>query len=103
MIKVSVMYPYAEGKKFDLDYYLNKHMPMVAEKLGDACKTTAVESGLGGATPGSTPSFVAMGHLYFDSQEAFGASFGPHAAAIMGDIPNYTDIAPTIQVSEVKL
>ncbi len=44
-----------------------------------------------------------MGHLYFDSVEAFQAVFGPHAGPIMGDIPNYTNVQPTIQVSEVKL
>jgi uncharacterized protein (TIGR02118 family) len=44
-----------------------------------------------------------MGHLYFDSVEAFQAAFSPHAGAIMGDIPNYTNVQPTIQVSEVKL
>ena len=26
MIRVSVMYPSGEGKKFDYDYYVNKHM-----------------------------------------------------------------------------
>jgi uncharacterized protein (TIGR02118 family) len=44
-----------------------------------------------------------MFHLYFDSIEAFQNAFGPHAQAIMGDIPNYTDIQPTIQISEVKI
>jgi len=44
-----------------------------------------------------------MGHLYFDSVEAFQAVFGPHAGPIMDDIPNYTNVQPTIQVSEVKL
>ena len=44
-----------------------------------------------------------MGHLLFDSVEAFQQSFGPHAETIMGDIPNYTNTQPTIQVSEVKL
>lgn len=66
-------------------------------------QSAAVEQGLGGATPGSPPAFSAMGHLYFDSVEAFEAAFGPHAGAIMGDIPNYTNVQPTIQVSEVKL
>ena len=28
MIKVSVLYPNTEGSKFDLDYYVNSHMPM---------------------------------------------------------------------------
>jgi uncharacterized protein (TIGR02118 family) len=103
MIKVSVFYPDRESSKFDMDYYCSRHIPMVREKLGPACKGVAVEQGVGGATPGSRPGFIAMGHLYFDSIEAFQKAFGPHADAIMGDIPNYTDIQPTIQISEVKI
>jgi len=103
MIKVSVFYPNEEGKKFDMDYYLNKHIPMVQQKLGDALKGGAVEQGLGGIEPGSRATYIAMGHLLFDSVEAFQIAFGPHVEKIMGDIPNYTDIQPTIQISEVKL
>jgi uncharacterized protein (TIGR02118 family) len=44
-----------------------------------------------------------MGHLLFDSVEAFQAAFGPNAQAISADIPNYTDIRPVIQISEVKI
>jgi len=103
MIKLSVLYPDGAGKKFDIDYYCNRHIPMVREKLGAAVKGAAVEHGLSGAAPGSRPAYVAMGHLYFDSVEAFQAAFGPHAPAIMADIPNYTDIEPIIQLSDVKI
>jgi len=103
VIKVSVFYPNRDGSKFDMDYYCNNHIPMVQQKLGAACKEVAVEHGLSGAAPGSRPAYVAMGHLYFDSAEAFQAAFGPHAPAIMADIPNYTDIEPVLQVSEVKV
>jgi uncharacterized protein (TIGR02118 family) len=103
MIKVSVFYPSGGGNTFDMNYYLNRHIPMVLAKLGTACKGAAVEQGLGGATPGSLPAFSAMGHLYFDSVEAFQAAFGPHAGEIMGDISNYSNVQPTIQVSDVKL
>lgn len=103
MIKVSVLYPNEEGKSFNMDYYCEKHMPMVQEKLGSACKKVAVEEGLGGPEPGSAATYMAMGHLYFDSVEAFQTAFGPHAEAIMGDIPNYTDTQPTIQISAVKM
>ena len=103
MIKVSVFYPNNNGSKFNMDYYCRSHIPMVQQKLGAACKGVAVEHGLSGATPGSRPAFVAMGHLYFDTAEAFETAFGPHAQEIMADIPNYTDIQPTIQVSEVKV
>ncbi len=103
MIKVSVFYQNKEGSKFDMDYYCNTHIPMVMEKLGAAGKGVFVEQGLGGAQPGSAATYIAMGHLLFDSVESFQASFGPHAAEIMGDVPNYTDIEPTIQISEVKI
>jgi len=103
MIKVSALYPQAEGKTFDIDYYCNKHMPMVKEKLGAACKGTAVEQGLAGGTPGSAPTYLAMGHMYFDTLADFQTAFGPHAAAILGDVPNYTNTQPILQISEVKL
>ena len=103
MIKVSVFYPNEEGKKFDMAYYCNSHIPMVQEKLGAALKEGAVEQGLSGVEPGSRATYVAMGHLLFDSVEAFQSAFGPHAEAIMADIPNYTDTQPTIQISEMKM
>src|SRR2546428_14031034 len=103
MIEVGVLYPGGVGFSFDRVTSLTRHILMVRAKLGVACKSAAVEQGLGGATPGAPPAFSAMGHLYFDSVEAFQSAFGPHAGAIMDDIPNYTNVQPTIQVSEVKL
>jgi uncharacterized protein (TIGR02118 family) len=103
VIKVSVLYPNTAGCKFDMGYYLAKHMPMVQQKLGAACKRMAVEEGIAGGAPGAPATYVAMGHLYFDTTDAFQAAFAPHAQAIMADIPNYTNIQPTIQISEVKL
>ena len=82
MIKVTVLYQDTQGKKFDMAYYLGKHIPMVKQKLGAACKRIEVDQGLGGGQPGSKPQFV---------------------DAIMGDVPNYTNIQPIIQVNEVKL
>ncbi|MBN1238473.1 MAG: EthD family reductase [Gammaproteobacteria bacterium] len=103
MIKVSVMYPRKDGATFDMDYYCATHMPLVREKLGAALKGMSIDSGLAGPEPGSAPAYVAMGHLLFDSTESFQAAFAPHAEAILGDIRNYTDIEPIIQISDVKL
>jgi uncharacterized protein (TIGR02118 family) len=103
MIKVSVLYPAGESTKFDMEYYCKNHMPMVQQKLGAACKSTAVELGLGGGAPGAPPTYAAMGHLYFDSVADFHTAFSPHATAIMADIPNYTNVQPVIQISEVKM
>ena len=103
MVKVSVLYPNSDDCKFDMNYYLTKHMPMVKQKLGAALKSMAVEQGIAGGAPGAPATYVAMGHLYFDSVDAFQAAFGPHAPAILADIPNYTNTQPTIQVSEVRM
>ena len=103
MIKVSVFYPNTAGCKFDMEYYLTRHMPMVQQKLGPACKRMAVEEGIAGGAPGAPATYVAMGHLYFDATNAFQTAFAPHAQSILADIPNYTNTPPTIQVSEVRL
>ena len=38
MIKVTVLYPNKPGSHFDVEYYLNTHMPMSARLLGVAVK-----------------------------------------------------------------
>lgn len=101
MIKVSVMYPAKQGARFDHDYYRDQHLPLLARLMGDVCKRYTIDKGVAGGAPGQPPTYVAMCHVYADSAEAFMAAFGPHAKQIMGDIPNYTDIAPVMQVSEV--
>ena len=101
MIKVSVIYANEEGKKFDHDYYRDSHIPMVKEKLGSTLREIGIEKGLAGGEPNTPAPFVCIGYLKFDSVEAFQGAFGPHAETIMADLPNYTDIAPTIQISEI--
>ena len=103
MIKFSIFYPNEEGKKFDMDYYLNSHIPMIMEKLGGAVKGGSVDQGLVGADPSTPPPYVAMGHILFNSVEEFQNAIAPHMEAIMADIPNYTNIQPAVQISEVKM
>ena len=103
MIKVSVFYANRDGSKFDIAYYCGKHMTMVQRLCGSALRGMAVERGLSGMNPGSEAPFMAMGHLYFDSVDSFEASFGPHLNEIISDVPNYTNVQPTIQISEVKI
>jgi len=60
-----------------------------------------VDKELAGGTPGAPATYVGMCHIFCPSAEAFQAAFGPHATEIMGDIRNYTDLTPVIQISEV--
>lgn len=103
MIKVSVMYPNKPNARFNHEYYRDKHMPMVKERMGDACKYYTVDKGIAGGVPGTAPTYIGMCHIFCDSVEAFQAGFGPHAREIMADIPNYTDLAPVIQISQVEV
>ncbi|MDQ0072935.1 uncharacterized protein (TIGR02118 family) [Variovorax boronicumulans] len=101
MIKVSVMYPYTADARFDHAYYRDKHMPLLKARMGDACLKYTIDKGLGGGAPGSLPAYIGMCHVFCESVEAFQKAFGPHAKEINGDIKNYTDIAPVMQISEV--
>jgi uncharacterized protein (TIGR02118 family) len=101
MIKVSIMYPNTPGSRFDHEYYRDRHMPLVKSRMGDYCRSYTVDKGVGGGVPGAPPAYVAMGHLLCDSVTAFQTGFGPHSREILTDIPNYTDLTPVIQISEV--
>lgn len=103
MIKVYVIYPNNSGGTFDMDYYLTKHMPLVGARLKPAVKAMTVDHGISGGQPGTEAAYRVIATLLFDSAETFQAAFIPHAAEIQADIPKYTNIAPTIQISEVKM
>jgi uncharacterized protein (TIGR02118 family) len=102
MVKVTIFYPNSPGARFDMKYYTTRHMPMVKEKVS-TCKGIAAEQGLAGGTPGSAPTYIAIGHLLFDSVEAFQTAFAPHASEILADVPNYTNAQPVIQINEITL
>jgi len=101
MICVSVIHPNAPGRKFDHDYYAQRHMPLVM----DRCKSLGliryeIDKGLAGGAP--VP-FTCIGRLYFNTVEEFQKAMGVHGAEFLGDVPNYTDIELQIQVSQTTL
>ena len=101
LIKVSVMYPYAEGKTFNVEYYETKHMPMVAGFLGSNLVKYTIEKGLASGIPNQPLPFMAIGIFYVKSLSDYQAAIGPNRDAIRADFPNYTNISPIILVSEV--
>ena len=101
MIKVDIIYPNGEGHTFDMDYYANQHMPMVAELFGDSLKFYRIDKGISGRTPDDPIPYLAIGTFYFDQLSAYQNSFGPNAEKILSDIPNYTNIQPEVLISEV--
>ena len=93
MIRLSVLYPASEGATFDHDYYRDTHVPAAVAAWGPL--SAEVDRGLDGP-------YVAAVHFVFESAEALEAAMASEAtAAIRADVPNYTDITPVRQVSEI--
>lgn len=96
MIKVSALYPNSEGVEFDYDYYVDKHLPLVRELLGDAVLDISADKGIGG----ENDTYVAMGHMIFESMESFQQAFAQAAEKVRADIPEFTNAAAVTQISE---
>jgi uncharacterized protein (TIGR02118 family) len=60
-----------------------------------------VDKGVAGGAPGAPAPFVGACHLYFNALPDFQKGMGQHGPELMADIPNYTNIAPQIQISEI--
>ena len=91
---VLVTYPASAGARFDRDYYLATHMPLVERVFGP--------HGLTGATAwfpdDAEPQSMAVAMLAFPDADTRDAALGhPDAGQAFGDIPNFTDVQPTAQ------
>jgi uncharacterized protein (TIGR02118 family) len=98
---ITVLYKLDAGGKFDLDYYLAKHIPLVrtlCEPVG--LNSIRILKGTGTAGGGAAE-FTLIALLDFGSMTAFEDAMKRHGKEILGDIPNFTDANPTIQLNEV--
>lgn len=102
MIRISALYPNAEGSRFDADYYVAKHTPFARGLLAphglDDIRTTLGVAGLDGAPP----PFWVIAEMIFTSRDAFDAAMAACGAALFADIINYTDVSPVLQVSSLQ-
>lgn len=101
LVKIAVMYPYAEGKTFNMEYYETKHMPMVAGFLGPNLVKYTIEKGVASGIPNQPLPYMAIGTFYVKSLSEYQAAIAPNREAIRADFANYTNTAPVILVSEV--
>ena len=105
MVKISILYPNKQGGKFDMDYYLNKHMPMsiAAFSAHEGFKSVSVERGIGGGAPDTDPTYIAMCHFEFDSVESFMSVLSANGSVLQSDVANYTDIESIVQINEIVI
>lgn len=94
MIRAVVIYPRSAGTKFDANYWLTVHMPLVGAKIPGV----RWEADLGGPDQ----PHHAVAHLIFPSLESFAsAASSPEFAEVGADMANYTDITPVMYISEI--
>jgi uncharacterized protein (TIGR02118 family) len=101
MIVVSVMYPATADARFDMQYYLAKHVPMVGERWGKmGLREAKVLQGVG-APDGGAAAYSVIALLTFESADALQQAMAQHGNEIVGDIANFTNVMPVIQVNNV--
>jgi uncharacterized protein (TIGR02118 family) len=98
MVRVAVLYPRTDGKKFDLEYYKNHHMQLVKQRLTPL--RIEIDLGVPNARGQNAP-YIAIGYMTFGSMDELVTRYGAAAKELRADISNYTDIDPIMQISEV--
>jgi uncharacterized protein (TIGR02118 family) len=100
VIRASFLYP--AGGRFDFDYYLDRHVPLARRLLGGfGLVKLEIDRGLSSEERGSEPRCVCAAHLYFENVEDFYRAMDAVGDELGADVPNYTDIAIEVQVSDI--
>lgn len=100
--KVSVLYPGGEGKTFDMKYYEEKHMPMVASYLGDNLLSYEINKAVSGRTAADAAPFMAVGSFHVKDIDAYHKAIAEHINEIVADFPKYTNVQPVVQISKIQ-
>ena len=103
MTKISFLYPNSKGSRFDLEYYVEKHMPPSIDLLcvHSGFRGVSVERGVSAGAGREAPPYIAVCNYLFKTSDDFLAAVTPHMAQLRADMSNYTDIEPVIRLSEV--
>ncbi len=99
-ITLTVMYPNTPGSKFDMDYYLGSHFDLVGKLWGDNLISARAVKGIGTPDPDTPAPYQVMAILEIESMDVLHQMIEEHGEEVMGDIPNFTDTAPIVQISE---
>ncbi len=102
MIALTVLYPKTDTSRFDMDYYLNQHVPLTRARLTPVGAIGIdLEEGLVGGAPDSPPAYAVIGRIRFNTLEELQTALATHGPELIGDIPNFTDVQPELQISRI--
>ncbi len=100
MIRIAVMYPNVLDEEFNVEYYQNKHLPLVKQAYEEyglvSVELDVAVSKLGrNAAP-----YLAIAYLTFNDMPAFLDAIKNAGKVVNEDVKDFTNTQPTIQISE---
>jgi len=94
---LQVLYPIGDGKTFDYEYYVETHLPMVDEVLKPhGLMSASFSRGLAGG-PNKPPGYFAIATMAFADEQSMNAALVA-AGPLLGDMPNFTNVAPEMLI-----
>ena len=94
MVRLAIVYPH--GTRFDMDYYINRHMAGAHQLLGPyGLVRVEVDR------PLEQGPFVCIGYFYFETLDGLQRGMQARSAELIADVPNYTDVTPQLQIGEI--
>lgn len=102
MIRLTAAYPLTPGGRFDFEYYTTKHVELFREQMRDSgIREITIERGVSGAAPSAAAANVCVFSATFSDAKRFRAAWAKASPVILKDAPNYTNVAPKLQVGEI--
>ena len=97
---IIVLYENLAGARFDMDYYMTKHMPLVGERFArfGLKEWRVVKSA--GTLDDSPARFSVCAILEFDKPEQFKEAAAAEGSTVFGDVPNFSSVMPVLMISE---
>jgi uncharacterized protein (TIGR02118 family) len=87
---MTIVYQSGPDVRFDFDYYINTHMPLIMRLYGKSISRFELRRGQPGAD-GAPPPYVATISIWIADGAAFDAAQVEHQAGLRADVPKFTN------------
>ena len=87
---MTITYQNGPDVRFNFDYYVNTHMPLIMRLYGESISRFELRRGQPGAD-GAPPPYVATISIWIADGAAFDAAQREHQAGLRADVPKFTN------------
>src|SRR5262245_40989154 len=87
---MTIVYQNGPDVRFDFDYYVNTHMPLIMRLYGKSISRFELRRGQPGAD-GAKPPYAATITIWIADSAAFDAAQVQHQAGLRADVPKFTN------------